>query len=172
MTSTRSRRHAQDLPQSRGSASCHYHSRGGPGFFLPAGTLGYWQAWLFMAVFFSCSLAITLYLARKDPELLQRRMRVGPSAEREPSQKLIMTVALLALAALPALDHRFGWSQLPPALVIFGDILIMLAYVGFYLVFRENTYGGATIELTPGQNGRDDRPLRRGSAIPCTVGRS
>jgi protein-S-isoprenylcysteine O-methyltransferase Ste14 len=65
-----------------------------------------------------------------------------------------MTVALLALAALPAvsaLDHRFGWSQVPPALVIFGDILIVLAYVGFYLVFRENPYGGATIELTPGQ---------------------
>lgn len=122
--------------------------------FLPAGTLRYWQAWLFLLVFFICSLAITLYLARKDPELLERRMRVGPRAEQEPSQKLIMTLALLAVAALPvlsALDHRFGWSQVPPALVIFGNILIGLAYVGFYLVFRENTYGGATIELTPGQ---------------------
>jgi len=65
-----------------------------------------------------------------------------------------MTVALVSIAALSvvsALDHRLGWSRIPPALVLLGDILIVLAYVGFYLVFRENTYGAATIEVTPGQ---------------------
>jgi protein-S-isoprenylcysteine O-methyltransferase Ste14 len=122
--------------------------------FLPAGTFDYWQGWLFVVVFFACSLAITIYLALNDPELLERRMRVGPRAEQDPSQKLIITVAFLSIAALPvlsALDHCRSWSQVPPALVIFGDVLIGLAYVGFYLVFRENTYGGATIQVTPGQ---------------------
>src|SRR5262245_33889976 len=77
--------------------------------FLPAGTLNYWQAWLFTTVFFACSLAITVYLAINDPKLLERRMRAGPSAETEPSQKIIMVVALLSLAALPvlsAIDYR------------------------------------------------------------------
>ena len=122
--------------------------------FLPAGTLDYWEGWLFSAVFIACSLAITLYLAVKDPQLLERRMNVGPSAEKEPTQKTIMIGALLTFAAMPvlsAIDHRLGWSSVPTPVVIFGNILIVLSYVGFYLVFRENTYGAATIQVVEGQ---------------------
>jgi protein-S-isoprenylcysteine O-methyltransferase Ste14 len=122
--------------------------------FLPAGTLDYWQGWLFSAVFVACSLAVTLYLAVKNPELLERRMNVGPGAEKEPTQKAIMVVALLAFAAMPvlsAIDHRFGWSSVPASIVILGDVLIVLAYVGFTLVFRENTFGAATIQVVEGQ---------------------
>ena len=122
--------------------------------FLPAWTFDYGQAWLFMAVFFACSLAITVYLAVSDPQLLERRMRAGPSAETEPSQKVIMVLALLSIGALPvvsAIDHRLAWSQVPLAIVIFGDLLIVVAYVGFYFVFRENTYGAATIQVAEGQ---------------------
>src|SRR6185295_15588359 len=93
--------------------------------FLPAWTFDYVQAWLFTAVFFACSLAITVYLAVKDPNLLERRMRAGPGAETEPSQKVIMAVALLAVGALPvvsAIDHRLAWSQVPLSIVIFGDL--------------------------------------------------
>jgi protein-S-isoprenylcysteine O-methyltransferase Ste14 len=122
--------------------------------FLPAWTFDYVQAWLFTAVFFACSLAITVYLAVKDPNLLERRMRAGPGAETEPSQKVIMAVALLAVGALPvvsAIDHRLAWSQVPLSIVIFGDLLIIMAYIGFYVVFRENTYGAATIQVADGQ---------------------
>jgi protein-S-isoprenylcysteine O-methyltransferase Ste14 len=122
--------------------------------FLPAWTFDYWEGWLFSAVFFLCSLALTLYLAAKDPQLLERRMNVGPGAEREKMQKVIMAGALLTFAALPVLsatDHRLGWSTVPPAVVILGNLLIVLAYVGFYLVFRENTYGAATIQIAEGQ---------------------
>jgi hypothetical protein len=48
--------------------------------FVPAGTFRYWQAWAFLAVYFAASLAITLYLMKADPKLLQRRMRGGPTA--------------------------------------------------------------------------------------------
>jgi protein-S-isoprenylcysteine O-methyltransferase Ste14 len=122
--------------------------------FLPAWTFDYAQAWLFMGVFFACSLAITVYLAVSDPQLLERRMRAGPSAETEPSQKVIMVVALLSIGALPvvsAIDHRLAWSQVPLAIVILGDLLIVIAYIGFYFVFRENTYGAATIQVAEGQ---------------------
>src|SRR5215472_3874856 len=51
--------------------------------FLPAWTLDYWQGWLFSAVFVACTLAITLYLAVRDPQLLERRMNAGPGAEKE-----------------------------------------------------------------------------------------
>jgi protein-S-isoprenylcysteine O-methyltransferase Ste14 len=122
--------------------------------FLPAGTLDYWQGWLFSAVFFICSLAVTLYLAATDPELLARRMNVGPGAETERTQKIIVIGAFLSFVAilvLSAIDHRLGWSSVPAWVVIFGAILIMLSYLGFCLVFRENTYGAATIETVEGQ---------------------
>lgn len=122
--------------------------------FLPAWTLLYWEAWLFIAVFFACSLALTWDLALRDPELLERRMKFGPGAEQDPAQKVIVATMLLSLAAMPvlsAIDHRVAWSQVPPSVVILGDVLIVTAYVGFYFVLRENTYGGATVEVTEGQ---------------------
>jgi len=122
--------------------------------FLPAGTLEYWQAWLFTGLFVGCSLAITAYLAIVDPKLLESRMNAGPGAEKERSQKIIVSFALICFAALPviaALDHRFGWSHVPPSVVILGNALIVLSYVGFYFVFRANRYGAATIQVSEGQ---------------------
>jgi protein-S-isoprenylcysteine O-methyltransferase Ste14 len=118
--------------------------------FLPAGTLDYWEAWVFVAVFFVCTVAITMWLIVNDPKLLERRLKAGPAAEKEPTQKVIMVVALLSFAGvgiLPALDHRFGWSVVPTSILILGDVLIALSYLAFYFVFRENPYGAATIQV-------------------------
>jgi protein-S-isoprenylcysteine O-methyltransferase Ste14 len=122
--------------------------------FLPAGTFDYWEAWVFVAVFLLCSLAIAAWLAINDPKLLERRMNVGPAAEKQPTQKLIVALAFLSFAGsavLPALDRRFGWSDVPVSVVILGDVLIALSYVAFYFVFRENTYGAATIQVAEDQ---------------------
>ena len=122
--------------------------------FLPAGTLDYWEGWLFSAVFVACSVAIALYLAIKDPQLLERRMHVGPQAETERTQKTILIGALLTFSAVPILsatDHRLEWSTVPPAVVLLGNALIVLAYVGFFFVFRANTYGAATVRVATGQ---------------------
>ena len=78
--------------------------------FIPAGTLDYWQAWTFMAVYFASYLAITVYLIRYDPKLLERRLNGGPTAEKELAQRIITIIAAVAfvgLIVLPALDHRF-----------------------------------------------------------------
>jgi len=122
--------------------------------FLPAGTLDYWEAWVFVAVFFACSAAIGIWLMIKDPKLLERRMNVGPAAEKEPAQKIIVVFVMLSFAAsgvIPALDHRFGWSDVPTSFVILGDILIALSYLAFYFVLRENTYGASTIQVEENQ---------------------
>src|ERR1700757_263768 len=86
--------------------------------FAAAGTLHYWQGWTFLVCYLAASIAITLYLARRDPALLARRMRGGPWAEKEPAQRVIMSIAsvgFIALLVLPGLDHRFGWSHMPAA---------------------------------------------------------
>jgi protein-S-isoprenylcysteine O-methyltransferase Ste14 len=122
--------------------------------FLPAGTLDYWQAWVFLAVLGGCSLVITLYLMKKDPALLQRRLRAGPAAEKEGSQKIIQTitaVGFIAMLVVPALDHRLGWSPVPAYVSLAGDALVALGFLITFFVYRENTFASATIEIAPGQ---------------------
>jgi len=122
--------------------------------FLPASPDHFWQAWVFLAVFFIPSLAITVYLMKKDPDLLARRMSGGPTAEKEPAQKIIMllvSVGFIALIVIPALDHRFGWSSMPVSIALAGNGLVLLGWLGIFFVFQANTYAAATIQLAPGQ---------------------
>ena len=122
--------------------------------FVPAGTIHYWQAWVYLIIFVGASWLTTIYLERNDPALLERRMRGGPTAEKEPRQKVIMlgaSLGFIALLVVPALDRRFGWSVVPCWLIVAGDILTV---VGFYLIFRVyrvNTFTSATIQVTPEQ---------------------
>jgi protein-S-isoprenylcysteine O-methyltransferase Ste14 len=123
--------------------------------FLPAATLHYWQAWVYLVIFVGASWLTTVYLERNDPALLERRMRGGPTAEMEPRQKVIMlgaSLGFIALLAVPALDRRFQWSVTPVWLAVGGDILTA---VGFYLIFRVyrvNTFTAATIQVIPDQH--------------------
>ena len=122
--------------------------------FAAAGTLQYWQAWIFLACYFAASIAITLYLVRCDPALLARRMRGGPWAEKEPAQKVIMWITsagFIALLLLPGLDHRFGWSHMPAAVAVAGNLLMLLGWAGILRVFQENSFTSSTIELAADQ---------------------
>ena len=84
--------------------------------FIPAGTFRYWQGWVFVAVFISCSGAYTVYLAKHDPALLKRRTEAGIAHEKEFTQKVVMALlfaAFIVLVVLPPLDVRFRWSAMP-----------------------------------------------------------
>lgn len=119
-----------------------------------AWTLDWWQAWLFLGIYFACAIALSLWMMRHDRALMERRMRGGPTAEKEPTQRLIMLLASLCFAALlivPALDRHFGWSHLSAAEVLAGDFLQALGWFAIFFVFRENSYTSATVELAPGQ---------------------
>ena len=122
--------------------------------FAAAGSFDYWQAWTFLAVYFTASLAITLYLMKADPALLTRRISGGPFAEKEPAQKIIMSfvsLGFIGLIVVPGFDHRLGWSQIPAYVAIIGDVLVALGWLGIFFVFNENSYSSATIELAADQ---------------------
>jgi protein-S-isoprenylcysteine O-methyltransferase Ste14 len=122
--------------------------------FLPAWTLRYWQAWTFLAVFEVSALLITVYLMKKDPKLLERRVQAGPVAEKETSQKIIQTITFLSFCGLlvvSALDHRFAWTPLPAYVALSGDALVAFGFFIIFLVYKENTFASATIELAPEQ---------------------
>lgn len=122
--------------------------------FLPAGTLNYWQAWVFIIVFMVSVSAIGLYLAIKNPALLERRKKFGPTKEQSPVQKIAISIGVLALLGVfifSALSHRFLWSPVPTSISIAGDVLVALGLYINILVFKENSYGGASIETVEGQ---------------------
>ncbi|OBG27840.1 isoprenylcysteine carboxylmethyltransferase family protein [Mycobacterium sp. 852002-51057_SCH5723018] len=122
--------------------------------FLPAGTLNYWQAWLFIAVFVVASIAPTIYLARTNPAALQRRMHAGPRAETRTAQKVIITgsfLDLFAMMAFSAFDHRMGWSTVPAWLSVVGDVLVVAGLSIAMLVIIENSYAAATVRVETGQ---------------------
>ncbi|MEN6554712.1 MAG: isoprenylcysteine carboxylmethyltransferase family protein [Methanobacterium sp.] len=122
--------------------------------FVPAGSFNFWQAWVYSIIFVGSTAAITFYLWRKDPELLARRVNAGPGAEKERAQKIIQffaTILFIALLVISAFDHRFGWSHVPLYIVTLGDILVALGFLLLFLVFRENTFASAIIEVTADQ---------------------
>jgi protein-S-isoprenylcysteine O-methyltransferase Ste14 len=122
--------------------------------FVPAGTLNYWQGWAYLGAFVVVSGLYTLYVAIHDPALMERRMKVGPSQEKEPAQKIIVVfilAAFVALMILPSLDYRFGWSSVPWYVSIIGDLLVVLSFYVFYLVSKVNTYAAATVRVEEGQ---------------------
>jgi len=123
--------------------------------FLTAWTFDYWQAWAFLAVFGVSALAITLYLMKKDPKLLERRVHAGPTAEKETGQKIIQSITALgfmAMLVLPALDHRFHWWPAVPFFAsLTGDVLVAIGFLIIFCVYKENTFASATIEVNPDQ---------------------
>jgi protein-S-isoprenylcysteine O-methyltransferase Ste14 len=123
--------------------------------FLPAWTLDYWQAWLFLAVFLASTLAITVYLMRNDQNLLRKRMAAGPAAEKEKSQRIIQFIAALAFVAtivFPALDRRFGWSAVPAHVALAGDALVAIGFGIIFFVFKENSFAAAIVAVDAEQN--------------------
>jgi protein-S-isoprenylcysteine O-methyltransferase Ste14 len=122
--------------------------------FLPAGTFNFWQAWVFIVVFMVSVNVIGLYLTLKDPALLERRKKIGPAKEQNPVQRLLMALAMLGnlgVLVLCGLDRRFGWSVVPPAVSILGAALVALGLFINLLVFRENSFGGSTVETFESQ---------------------
>ena len=98
----------------------------------------YWQAWVFLLVFGISVTLITAHFLRTDPALIERRLNVGATAEKEPTQKRIQAVSsvlFIALVAFPGFDHHFEWSKLPAYIALAGDTLVALGLFIVFLVF-------------------------------------
>jgi len=131
--------------------------------FVPAGTLHYWQGWVFIAVFTAVSLPPTIYLARANPATLERRMHAGPRAETRTAQKFIVTGsfgAIIAMMAFSAFDHRMGWSTVPVWLCLLGEVLLAAGLAIAMLVVIENSYAASTVTVETGQKVASRGPYR------------
>jgi protein-S-isoprenylcysteine O-methyltransferase Ste14 len=120
----------------------------------PAGTLNYWQAWVYGILFTATAIGIGVYFLKKDPKAVARRMDVGPRAEQEPAQKIIMTLVLVGfilLIVVPGFDHRWHWSSVPAWLSVIANVLVVLGLLGTAVVLRQNAYAASTIRVEAGQ---------------------
>ena len=119
--------------------------------FLPAGTLAYGGAWLFLALLFvpMCIMGIVLFL--KAPELLRKRLN---NKEKEKTQRGVIALSGLMFPVgfvLSALDFRFSWSRVPLWLVVLASVLFLFGYAAYAEVMRENAYLSRTVEVQEGQ---------------------
>ncbi len=122
--------------------------------FVCAGTIGYWQAWVYLAIYLVISLLISIYLLRNDPALLERRMKGGPTAEKRTTQKIAMVFASLgfvSLLVISALNYRFSGLSVPLIVELLGDGLVVVGLYLVFLVLRENTFASATIGVAENQ---------------------
>jgi protein-S-isoprenylcysteine O-methyltransferase Ste14 len=119
--------------------------------FVPAGTVQYWQAWAYLGIFFGASFPITLYLMKKDPALLKRRLSAGPKAEKEKTQKIIMLFASIGFIASLVVLTAASYGRVPLYAIIAGDALTALCFYITFFVYKENTFTSAAIEIAEDQ---------------------
>lgn len=126
--------------------------------FLPAGTLRYWEGWIWMGTFLGPMLLATLYFARTDPALLERRMQARE--ERGAQKKIIGLTNLVFVGGflLPGFDHRFGWSDVPLWVALVADGVVLASYLFVLWVLRTNSYASRTIRVEEGQRVIDHGP--------------
>lgn len=120
-------------------------------FFIPAGTVDYWQAWLYLACIFSSLLGVFRYLWKNDRPLLERRMRYREKERQQKRIQLIFLPAYISVFILPGFDRRWGWSDVPAWLAVAGLLVALAGYTIFFLVIRENSFASRVVEVVEGQ---------------------
>lgn len=118
--------------------------------FIPAWTVHYLQAWLYLLTFAVSTIWITVYLFQNDLKLLERRVHAGAAAEKEKSQKAIQAIASVffcLLYVVAGFDYRFHWSRIPEFISISANAFVFLGFYIVFLVFKENSYTSAIIEV-------------------------
>ena len=119
--------------------------------FLPAGSLSYWQGWLFMGILFVPMFVAGLVMMARNPDLLRKRLS---AKEEEKEQKMVVKLSgLLFMAAfiVAGLNWRFGWCVLPVWAVWVSAVVFLACYLLYAEVLRENTYLSRTIEVQENQ---------------------
>jgi len=130
--------------------------------FVSAGTLLWPAGWVFMAIFFGFALVIVLWLGREDPGLLAERLST-PIQSGQPHWDKVFVVAVVLLFVfwlilMPLDAVRFGWSEVPGWLQVFGAVGLVLSFYIIFLTFRENAYLAPVVKLQ----------LERGQSVVST----
>ena len=115
--------------------------------FIPAGSVKFWNAWLFMGVLFIPMLIVIIYLIIHDPELLYKRMNTNEKEKTQKKVVLLMSVIFLSAFIIAGLDYRFEWSRVPKLLEIISALIVLIGYFLFFMVMHQNSYASRVVEI-------------------------
>lgn len=119
--------------------------------FLPAGTLSFFNGWLFMSILFIPMFFAGIVMMFKNPSLLKSRLN-AKEKQQEQSQIVKLSGLMFLVGFIVAgLGVRFNWYALPTPVVIGAAVLFLVAYILYAEVLRENTYLSRTIEVQENQ---------------------
>lgn len=127
-------------------------------FFIPAGTLDYWQAWVYLAILLLPMGLVLAWLLKNDPKLLERRMRTREKERKQQTIILLSYPVFLAAFLLPGLDRRYAWSRVPVWLVLLADLVVLAGYIFFARVLKENRFLSRVVEVDRDQRVIDTGP--------------
>lgn len=119
--------------------------------FLPAGTLSFFNGWLFMGILFVPMFLAGIVMMFKNPDLLKSRLDAKEKQREQSTVIKLSGLMFLAGFIVAGLDFRFGWLTLPKGVVIVAAIVFLVAYILYAEVLRENTYLSRTIEVQENQ---------------------
>lgn len=119
--------------------------------FLPAGTIYYPNAWIFMAVLFIPMLILGIIMFLKNPALLKHRLNSRENIDEEKFTVCVSAIMFVAGFVIAGLDFRFSWSNLSTELIIVSVIVFLASYVLYAEVIRENRYLSRIIETDENQ---------------------
>jgi len=118
---------------------------------VPAGTINFWQVYVYIAVLVIPMTFVLFYFLQKDPMFLERRTRAKEKERTQIIIQIVFSVVLLTGFIIPGFDKRFGWSDIPVSIVIVADIVILLGYLIIFFVFKQNSYASRIIEVEKSQ---------------------
>lgn len=130
-------------------------------FFLPAGSLLYWEAWVYFVTLLIPAFFVISYFLRKDPEFLERRLlkrREKEKVHRSLQTRFSMLFILVLL--IPGFDYRFHWSDVPIYIVLLSDLFVLIGYLIMVRVMKENRFASAIIETSKDQRVIDTGPYK------------
>ena len=119
--------------------------------FLPAGTFGYINGWLFIAVLFVPMFIAGIILIFKNPELLEKRLNAKEEENEQKAVVVLSAVMFLAAFIVAGLTFRFKWIAFPDWAVWAAAVVFLAAYAMYAEVMRENTYLSRTVEVQQNQ---------------------
>ena len=122
--------------------------------FLPAGSIRFWEAWLYWGLFGGSVLFITRYFLKVDPDFVERRMQIGPGAEPSKTQQVVQFMSGVLACALflaAGLEHRLRGSDLPASIVLVADGLLVFCMGITFRVFHTNRYAAGTVRVEVNQ---------------------
>jgi protein-S-isoprenylcysteine O-methyltransferase Ste14 len=118
--------------------------------FIPAGTIRFYEGWIYFGTFFIWTNILTFYFLLKNPELIERRTQT----EKEQQQQIIQLInglMFIALLIIPGLDFRYHLTCVPFWLILLSTILVSLGFLIVFFVFKQNSFLASNIKAYENQ---------------------